>query len=122
MAGLSRLLTLALFAWALALRAWVPAGWMPAPGAHSFAIMPCPAAAPSATMHMGHDPAHHDHSSSGGDCFSPLLAGAALPDPLAVITAPSPAPAGERISVAPARLERAETTLPPPSTGPPALA
>jgi hypothetical protein len=117
----ARLLTLALFAWALALRAWVPAGWMPAPGARSFAIMPCPAAAPAA-MHMGHDPAHHDHSNAGGDCFSPLLAGAALPDPPVVIAAPAPALAGEQPSLVPAPFERAATALPPPSTGPPALA
>jgi hypothetical protein len=121
MARWARLLTLALFAWALALRAWVPAGWMPAPGAHSFAIMPCPAAAPAA-MHMGHDPAHHDRSSSNGDCFSPLLAGAALPDPPVTISAPSPAPAVGQSPVVPAPFERAATALPPPSTGPPALA
>ena len=78
MARWGRLITLALFACALALRAWVPAGWMPAPGTHSFAIMPCPAADPGPMMHMGHDPARQDHSKGSGDCFSPLLAGAAL--------------------------------------------
>jgi hypothetical protein len=117
-----RLLIVALFACALALRAWVPAGWMPAPGAHSFAIMPCPAAGPPAMMHMGHDPVHHDHSKAGGDCFSPLLAGAALPDPPALVATPSPAPAAGQPLLAPAAFEGGPAAAPPHSTGPPPLA
>lgn len=117
----TRLLTIALFAVALALRAWVPAGWMPTPGAHSFEIMPCPAAAP-AHMDMRHGPAGRNHSGSGGDCFSPLLAGAALPDAPPVISAP---PGDRAPTVAPLTLI-ADTpgppALPPPSTGPPPLA
>jgi hypothetical protein len=116
-----RFLTILLFACALALRAWVPAGWMPAPGAHSFAIMPCPAAAPTAMMDMGHGPEHRDHPKPSGDCFSPLLAGVALPDPPPLIRATAPrqdaGPTPVLEAVAPTGL-----AAPPPfSTGPPAL-
>lgn len=117
----TRLLTIALVAMALALRAWVPTGWMPAPGAHSLEIMPCPAAAP-AHMDMRHGPAGRDHAPFTGDCFSPLLAGAALPDAPPVVTAPPAvrAPAAPRL--APVAVTRGPAALPPPSTGPPPLA
>lgn len=117
-----RLLTILLFACALALRAWVPAGWMPTPGAHDFAIMPCPGAETALMMDMGHDPAHHDHSSVGGDCFSPLLAGAALADPPTVVAGPSSAPPVEQNLPVNVAFISGAAAPPPPSTGPPAFA
>jgi hypothetical protein len=100
----------------------VPAGWMPAPGTHSFAIMPCPAADPGPMMHMGHDPARQDHSKGSGDCFSPLLAGAALPTPPVPVASPVQAPAVEPSPLAPARFSGGPAAPPPHSTGPPAIA
>lgn len=117
----TRLLTIVLFAGALALRGWVPAGWMPAPGAPGLSIMPCPAADP-ATMNMARgDPAHHG-AGIHGDCFSALLAGAALPDPAPALLAPLPAPAATRAPLTRIAAPRGSGALPPPSTGPPALA
>lgn len=115
-----RLLILLLFAWGLALRAWVPAGWMPTPGAHDLSIMPCPGAETALNMDMGHGAAHHEHS--GSDCFSPLLAGAALPGPPGEIAAPPPAAPVERALPALTRLHSGLAAPPPHSTGPPALA
>jgi hypothetical protein len=116
-----RLLTIVLFACALALRAWVPAGWMPAPGAHVLEIMPCPAADP-APMAMHHAPAGHNHSTAGGDCFSPLLAGAALPDAPPAIAGPVPAEPPIQAVLASLDASRFPPALPPPSTGPPQIA
>jgi hypothetical protein len=115
-----RLLAAILFVFALALRAWVPAGWMPTPGAHSLAIMPCPAADAPTIMDMGHGSRHHDHSNS--ECFSPLLAGVALPDPPVTIAAPSPAPVGQPAAVAAASFTRSAHDPRPHSTGPPEIA
>jgi hypothetical protein len=117
-----RFLTILLFGCALALRAWVPAGWMPAPGAHSFAIMPCPAAAPAGMMDMGHGPEHPDHPKAAGDCFSPLLAGVALPDPPPLIHV---AAIHQELEAAPpldASPAYGLAAPPPFSTGPPAFA
>jgi len=114
-------LAVILVACALALRAWVPAGWMPAPGARDFAIMPCPAAAPAA-MDMGHGSGHQDHSSSTGDCFSPLLAGVALPDPPVAIAPPLPPAAPEQTERAAQSFTPGPSAPPPHSTGPPAIA
>jgi len=116
-----RLLTILLFACALALRTWVPAGWMPTPGAHDFAIMPCPGVDAAMAMDMAHGATHHDHSRRGGDCFSPLLAGAALPDPPPAIAAPSPAPPSERATPILVAFASGLAAPPPYSTGPPAL-
>ena len=121
MPRLLRPLTIVLFVCALALRAWVPAGWMPAPGAHSFEIMPCPAANPAATMDMGHGSDHRHHPKTSGDCFSPLLAGVALPDPPPLIQALAPEPALEQPRFFSARSVTGLAAPPPHSTGPPAL-
>jgi hypothetical protein len=106
---------------ALALRAWVPAGWMPTPGAHNFAIMPCPGAGAALMLDGGRGSAHHGHS-AGGDCFSPLLAAAALPDPPSSHIQPSPAPPAERALPQLAAFNSGLAAPPPRSTGPPALA
>jgi hypothetical protein len=116
-----RLLTIILFACALALRAWVPAGWMPTPGAHNFAIMPCPGA-DGPTMDMGQGPKHQGPSKASGDCFAPLLAGAALPSPPLVIPAPSLVSADERSHVLRAIFIPSRTASRPYSTGPPEVA
>jgi hypothetical protein len=117
-----RLLTILLFACALALRGWVPTGWMPTPGAQDFSIMPCPAAESALAMNMGHGSAHHDRSGFGSDCFSPLLAGAALPDPPSAIAAPSPVPPVEQTPSALVAFTGGPAAAPPHSTGPPAIA
>lgn len=121
MARWTRLLTVALFACALALRAWVPAGWMPAPGTLSLQIMPCPAAGP-APMAMHHGPSGHEHSTTGGDCFSPLLAGAALPGTPPAVVGPAPAEPPVQARLASVTAVRGPPALPPPSTGPPLIA
>ena len=121
----ARPLTVLLIAFALALRMWVPAGWMPAPGAHNFAIMPCPAAEPAPMAHMGHG-SHGGHQQSHGkdmgDCFAPLLAGVAVPDSPIALPAPTAAPVSVQAPVAPDTLARGPPAPPPPSTGPPAIA
>jgi hypothetical protein len=118
--------TLLMIAAALFLRTLVPAGWMPSATGGLFAIEPCPAAEPPPAMTHG---SGHHHSSShgsqhdGGDCaFSPLLAGFTS---FAVAGLPAgPLPQDE---AAPPQsfvvlLKTGPPALPPPSTGPPALA
>ncbi|QIK78277.1 hypothetical protein G7077_04525 [Sphingomonas piscis] len=116
---------------ALTVRLMVPTGWMPAPEG-GFNIVPCIAAAPAPAAkhgHGGHDDHGKNHDSSkehgkSADCvFAPLLASAMLPDLavpttpfLSVRTVPVPAPRGA------ANLPTGPPALPPPSTGPPALA
>jgi hypothetical protein len=102
----------------------VPAGWMPAPGAHNFAIMPCPAADSKPSAHMGHGSPDHgqDHGKAAGDCFAPLLAGAALPDAAVALAVPVAVVAAVRNSVTQPALGRGPTPPRPPSTGPPSLA
>jgi hypothetical protein len=117
-----RTLPVLLVVCALALRVWVPAGWMPTPGAHDFAIMPCPAADPAAMPQMGHGMRHQDHSKGSGECFSPLLAGAALPDPPPAIVAPADVPSARPALWASVAINRGPAALPPPSTGPPSTA
>lgn len=122
-----RLPILLAIACALFLRAWVPAGWMPASGGAAFAIEPCPAADPAPMVHMaGHHGAKHDPSHQadhGGDCaFSPLQAGFASFDgaPLPPIVAK----VGElpvTYSHGPA-FKTGPPALPPPATGPPTIA
>jgi len=113
---------------ALFLRALVPAGWMPAPSG-AFAIVPCPAAEPAPLVHMGghhggaakHDPSHRgDH---GEDCaFSPLQAGFANvespPLPAALL---QPSELYANIAAGPV-FKAGPPALPPPATGPPAIA
>jgi hypothetical protein len=118
--------TLLMIAAALFLRTLVPAGWMPSATGGLFAIEPCPAAEPPPAMTHG---SGHHHSSPrgsqhhGGDCaFSPLLTGFAS---FAVSELPAaPLPQAE---TAPPRslvglFKTGPPALPPPSTGPPALA
>lgn len=115
-----RLLIALLFATSLALRAWVPAGWMPTPGAHSLAIMPCPAADMPMMADMGHG--HRHHSGTDNDCFSPLMAGAALPDPPPRLPPAAAPPPHQQASLEPPVFAGGPAASPPPSTGPPPLA
>jgi hypothetical protein len=107
---------------ALFLRALVPVGWMPAPERGAFAIEPCPSADPTMHMASGLSGHHHDHSSIGSDCFASMMAGAGLPDDAIQIVAPAAAPIVVSAAFTPARLIRGPPALPPPSTGPPAIA
>jgi hypothetical protein len=115
---------LALIFAALFLRSVVPAGWMPAPAHGAFAIEPCPSADASPIMHMASSASgrHHDHGSTGGDCFASMLAGAGLPDGTVQIIAPASAPFILSAAFTLASLIRGPPALPPPSTGPPAIA
>jgi hypothetical protein len=115
---------LALLAAALFLRALVPAGWMPAPNRGVFLVEPCPSVgdAPIMAMAYGSSDHHHDHGSTGGDCFASMLAGAGLPNDAVQIAAPAAAPVVLSAAFTPARLIRCPPALPPPSTGPPAIA
>jgi hypothetical protein len=119
-----RLLTMIALVFALFLRVWVPAGWMPDANGGAFSIQPCEAAAP-APMVM-HGKAHHGSQHKGqhdGDCaFSPLHAGAApAASPPAIVPAPIAAAALPNHSPAPF-FATGPPAPPPPSTGPPALA
>lgn len=113
---------------ALFVRALVPTGWMPAEGRGLFAIELCPAAGPAAMVGMdqrhGGMPADRgSHKDQHGDCaFSPLHAGFAPADavasfaaPLVGMEAPANASAAHPFTTDP-------PSLPPPATGPPALA
>jgi hypothetical protein len=115
---------LALLAAALFLRALVPAGWMPAPNRGVFAVEPCPSVgdAPIMAMAYGLSGHHHDRGSIGADCFASMLAGAGLPNNAVQIAAPAAAPVVLSAAFTPARLIRGPPALPPPSTGPPAIA
>jgi hypothetical protein len=113
---------LAMLAAALFLRALVPVGWMPAPERGAFAIEPCPSADPIMHMASGSAGHHNDHGRTGGDCFASMMAGAGLPDDATEIAAPAAAPIVASTAFTPARLIRGPPALPPPSTGPPAIA
>lgn len=115
-----RVPTILLLACALFLRLWVPAGWMPAANGAAFAIQPC-AAAPAMPMAHHGSPAHKD--AHDGDCaFAPHHGGIAqlsvppAPPMVAAHSAPPPQ-AGLLVPFA-----TGPPSLPPPSTGPPALA
>jgi hypothetical protein len=119
-----RLLTMIVLACALFLRVAVPAGWMPAANGGTFAIEPCAAANPTAHA-MGkadhHDPSHK--AQHNGDCaFAPLHAGVAA----AAHTPPLFAPLLVTSRVADHLFAPFFATgppaLPPPATGPPAIA
>jgi hypothetical protein len=107
---------------ALFLRALVPAGWMPAPERGAFAIEPCPSADPIMHMASGSTSHHNDHGSRGGECFASMTAAAGLPDETTEIAAPAAAPIVLSTVFTPAGLIRGPPALPPPSTGPPAIA
>lgn len=119
-------LTFMLLACALAVRMLIPGGWMPAATGGPLAIEPCPAAEASPIVAMTghhHDARHHSHKAQhDGDCaFAPLTTGFAASDvPAAILTKPVAAvrPDG------PAELFFATgpPALPPPATGPPAIA
>jgi hypothetical protein len=121
-----RPLILAVLAFALFVRALVPAGWMPAPNGGLFAIEPCPAAAALPLLEAGRH--HHGNHGSGhgaahdGDCaFGSLLTNAA-PSAIPAL-APAPAVVADAIarsSAAPV-LKTGPPALPPPATGPPAI-
>jgi hypothetical protein len=124
-----RLPILLALAFALFLRALVPAGWMPTPSGGAFAIEPCPAAAPEPMVMAGqhgampadHGSPHKEHH--GGDaCFSALLIGFAPVDQPSLLPArPIAAAVLAGISASPV-LATGPPALPPPATGPPALA
>jgi len=122
-------LTLALLGFALFLRLLVPAGWMPAPSRGAFAIEPCPAAAPAASVraeahHHHGGPDHQSHGSShDGDCaFAPLSAGIASLDLAPLAAAPVLIAQPQATPLAAPPLKTGPPALPPPATGPPALA
>lgn len=110
---------------ALFLRVLVPAGWMPAPSSGAFAIEPCPAA-DAASMAMSAD--NYGHKNSGkdqhsSDCaFAPFHAGLAHASEPASLASPALATAATYRADWPPFLATGPPALPPPSTGPPALA
>jgi hypothetical protein len=118
------MLIMAVLAAALAMRAMVPVGWMPAPVGGPFQIVPCTVAALV--------PATHHHGSAGhqqqkdhhqGDCaFAPLLTAFAPLDVVAEISTPLAVAADQRERLFAAFLATGPPASPPPSTGPPAIA
>jgi hypothetical protein len=115
---------LALIFAALFLRVLVPVGWMPAPAHGAFAIEPCPSADALPTMHMlSSSPGrHHDHGGIGGDCFASMLAAAGLPTGAVQLAVPAPAVVVLTAAYGSTSMIRGPPALPPPSTGPPAIA
>jgi hypothetical protein len=118
-----RFLTLTLLACALFLRAWVPAGWMPAPGGGAFAIEPCPAAAPVPMVHA-HGAHHGSHKGQhDSDCsFAPHHAGAAEIAQPPTFVAPTIAAAALPEHFAAPAFATGPPAPPPPATGPPSIA
>jgi hypothetical protein len=123
-----RCLALAALA-ALLLRAWIPAGFMPASDG-SFALILCPGTAPTISSLAQPDPLpaahhhHHDgHSDKGSEApcpFAVAALGAAPPLPPA-LAPPLPAPAAALDAPARVRLAAAwPSHVRPPPTGPPA--
>jgi hypothetical protein len=111
---------------ALLMRAWVPAGWMPAEAGDGALLAPCPAAGPPGIA-AEHRPMHHGHSgpaSHSGDEHKPCaFAGLTLslldPPPAALPPAPARAGEGGPLPIAPAAVGRGLAAPPPPATGPP---
>jgi hypothetical protein len=122
MLRLRHLLTLSLIACALFLRAIVPTGWMPASHGGAFAVEPCPSAGPASMMQMPGPAGHHGEHKADHDCFASALAGGGLPDAPLALAAPSPPSISFKTIFARAGSIGRATALPPPSTGPPALA
>jgi len=120
-------LTLTVLAFAIFLRVWVPAGWMPAAQGSAFAIEPCPAAAPAPAIHsMKHDGGDHHGSSHqnqhSGDCaFAPAHAAAAPSDYAPLLPAPVLAARQLTNEVAPPFFATGPPSPPPPARGPPAI-
>jgi hypothetical protein len=120
-------LTLFLLACALAVRMLVPAGWMPAATGGAFAIEPCPGAEPAPHLAMigHHDGAaghHSHHAQHDGDCaFGALTVGFASADLPAAAT-PALVTAEPRQAAPEFFFATGPPALPPPATGPPALA
>jgi hypothetical protein len=111
---------------ALFLRVLVPTGWMPASsGAFSIELCPGAEAVPMAMPMHGkstgdHNPHKDQHS---GDCaFSPFHAGFASAQEHAAITAPVEAASAAPPFPSSSAMATGPPALPPPSTGPPALA
>ena len=111
---------------ALSLRVLVPAGWMPAQNQGLFAIEPCPSSGETmvmsgSSMEQRHGDWHKEQHN--GDCsFSPLHAGFAqawVSRPLLLARANASLPL---TTFEAAIFARGPPALPPPSTGPPALA
>jgi len=111
---------------ALLLRAWVPAGWMPAGAAGGILIEPCPAAAPVAAAatdhamhHAGHGPLPHHRDEHPSCAFAGLALSVLDPPPAALPLAPTPT--AEAVPAADARISpgRGLAAPPPPATGPP---
>lgn len=115
-------LSLLLLACALALRAWVPAGWMPAANNGAFAIELCPAAAPAMPMsHAGHHGSHKDQHD--GDCsFAPHHSGVTEVASAAPLLAPMLAASALPEHFSAPRFGTGPPSPPPPATGPPAIA
>jgi hypothetical protein len=122
-----RLPILLAIACSLFMRAWVPAGWMPAASGGTFAIEPCPAADQTPMVRTaGHHGSKHGPSHNvghGGDCaFAPLQLGFASVDLPPLLPAPAQS-AGlpVRVNLGPP-FATGPPSLPPPATGPPAIA
>lgn len=120
-----RLPILIAIACALFLRAWVPAGWMPAANG-SFAVVPCPAADPPPMAHMGahhsgkHDPSH-DRGHDGDCAFAPLSSAMASAGAPAVLLAPLAAAEAVPTLLRADDFKTGPPSLLPPATGPPSL-
>lgn len=112
---------------ALLVRLAVPEGWMPSEGSRTFAIEPCPAAAPLALRPMHHGGGKHQApvhgSSKASDCpFAPLLVAGLVPLAAAAQLAPPPSMGPQVDWPRPATFLSTDANRLPPSTGPPSLA
>jgi hypothetical protein len=109
---------------ALLFRAWIPAGFMPAPDG-SLALILCPGSgAVFSPAHDPHDraahPHHHDGQREKADAPCPFGSLAAAPPERAIFPQPAPSFAALTASPAPTRLAAFFPHILPPSTGPPA--
>ena len=119
-------LTFILLACALAVRMLVPAGWMPVQGHGPLAIEPCPSAdaSPMIAMAHHHDAGHHSHKAQhDSDCaFAPLTTGFAASDTPVALLAQRPVTEARLEVQAKLFFATGPPALPPPATGPPAIA
>ena len=111
---------------ALLMRAWVPAGWMPAGAADGALLAPCPAAGPPSVapdhrfMHHGHSgPASHTGDEHKPCAFAGLTLSLLDPPPAALPLAPARADQASPTPRALAAVGRGLAAPPPPATGPP---